>query len=311
MKKMLHWSCLLMAVISMFSCGKEKDTVYLRSEEEIRLDESCHIDTTALRAVLNPDTIEGWEQLSQLTAEAWMLIDDSTGVVISQKNAYQRMFPASLTKMMTCLLTLENGEKGDTIEITEDVYIEHDCRVRLGDQYLLGDLLHEMMMQSDNDAANALAKHLGGDIPSFCDMMNKKAEFLRMDSTHFANPNGMPNDSTYSTAHDLLVLARYCMRDTAFAKIVGSPLIDVPLIDGRHIACQNTNLLLGKYDGCIGVKTGYTRQAGSCLASAATRNGITLHLVLLKSRSRSSRFSESATLLDYGFRVAEAMRKAQ
>jgi D-alanyl-D-alanine carboxypeptidase len=132
-----------------------------------------------------------------------------------------------------------------------------------------------------------------------------------MDSTHFANPNGMPNDSTYSTAHDLLVLARYCMRDTAFAKIVGSPLIDVPLIDGRHIACQNTNLLLGKYDGCIGVKTGYTRQAGSCLASAATRNGITLHLVLLKSRSRSSRFSESATLLDYGFRVAEAMRKAQ
>ena len=153
---MLHWSCLLMAVISMFSCGKEKDTVYLRSEEEIRLDESCHIDTTALRAVLNPDTIEGWEQLSQLTAEAWMLIDDSTGVVISQKNAYQRMFPASLTKMMTCLLTLENGEKGDTIEITEDVYIEHDCRVRLGDQYLLGDLLHEMMMQSDNGTARTL-----------------------------------------------------------------------------------------------------------------------------------------------------------
>ena len=93
------------------------------------------------------------------------------------------------------------------------------------------------------------------------------------------------------------------MCDSVFAQIVGTAEDDLPLVDGRHLPCQNTNLLLWTYEGCIGIKTGYTRQAGNCLASAATRNGTTLYLVLLGSRGRSSRFKESALLLDYGFRV--------
>ena len=274
--------------------------------EQMRLEKINVIDSATLRTVLNPDSMEGWEQISALSADAWMLIDDSTGYVISQKNANEPRFMASLPKMMTCLLALENGNMADTVQITNDVFICKDSRVRLGEGYLLGDLLYEMMLQSDNDAAYALAKHIAGDTLKFCDMMNEKAVYLGMSSTHFSNPNGMPAPDNYSTANDLLRLARYAMRDSVFAEIVGTTEKSVPLIDGRHMDRRNTNVLLSSYEGCFGVKTGYTRQAGNCLASAATRDGTTLYLVLLNSRSMRSRFTESAILLDYGYQVMRA-----
>ena len=289
------WGFLMILMVTGCGMGIVGSEVEL-SAEELRLQDSQRIDSTVVL-----DSVAGKALCEQLSAEAWILVDDSTGQLLSAKNAHRRMAPASLTKMMTCLLALEQGNMNDTIVITKDVFIEKDSRVRLGDSYLLGNILREMMLQSDNDAANAIAKHLGGDIPSFCRMMNDKAVYIGMDSTHFANPNGMPNDSTYSTARDLLVLARYCMRDSAFAQIVSTPFLDIPLLDGRHLPCDNTNLLLRNYEGCIGVKTGYTRRAGACLASAARREGRTLFLVLLNSKTQSSRFAESSVLLDYGF----------
>ena len=300
-------------ILAVASCGLGDGTgsrVAL-TPEQLRLEKINTIDSMTLRTVLNPDSTEGWEQLGALSADAWMLVDDSTGYVISQKYANEPRFIASLTKMMTGLLALENGNMADTVLITDDVFICKDSRVRLGEGYLLGDLIYEMMLQSDNDAAYALAKHLAGDTLKFYDMMNEKAAYLGMTSTHFANPNGMPAPDNYSTANDLIRLARYAMRDSAFAEIVGTKDKEVPLIDGRHMSCRNTNVLLHSYEGCIGIKTGYTRQAGNCLASAATRDGTTLYLVLLNSRSMRSRFTESAILLDYGFRVMQTYRERQ
>lgn len=276
--------------------------------EQERLEMITKIDSTTLRTILSPDSVEGYEQLASLTADAWMLIDDSTGLVISQRYADEPRFMASLTKMMTCLLALENGNMADTVRITDDVFICKDSRVRLGEGYLMRDLVYEMMLQSDNDAAYALAKQVGGDTLRFCEMMNEKAAYLGMNNTHFANPNGMPAFDNYSSASDLVRLARYAMRDSTFAAIVGTKEKKVPLIDGRNMDCHNTNVLLTSYEGCFGVKTGFTRQAGNCLASAATRDGITLYLVLLNSRSMRSRFTESAVLLDYGFNVMHALR---
>ena len=273
--------------------------------EQARLERIGTIDSTTLCTVVNPDSIEGWEQIETLSAEAWMLIDDSTGFVISQRYANEPRFMASLTKMMTCLLALENGNMADTVTITPELYICRDSRVRPGQAYLLGNLLYEMMLQSDNDAAYAIASHIAGDTLRFCDMMNEKAAYLGMATTHFSNPNGMPAPDNYSTASDLMRLARYAMRDSTFASIVATRDRKVPLVDGRHMDCLNTNALLSSYQGCIGIKTGFTRQAGNCLASAATRNGTTLYLVLLNSRSMRSRFTESAILLDYGFRVMQ------
>ena len=280
-----------------------------KNPEETRLEQINQTDTISLMMKLNPDTIEGHGKLDSLTADAWMLIDDSTGIVISQENAHERRFMASITKMMTGLLALENGQLTDTIEISEDVYINKDSRVRLGDAYQTSELIYEMMMISDNDAAYALAKHTAGDTLQFYDMMNRKAQYLGMDSTRFANPNGMPNDSNYSTAADLTRLARYCMRDSMFAAVVGTAERDIPLADGRHLECRNSNALLHTYEGCTGIKTGFTRQAGYCLASTATRGGTTLVLVLLNSKTMSSRFTESSALLDYGFRVMQAYNR--
>lgn len=300
---------LLALLLSMTACHNDGKavTVALTPEQEL-LAEINNIDSVTFQTIVNPDSVEGFDKLSTLSAEAWMLIDDSTGMVISQKYANEPQYMASLTKMMTCLLALENGNMADTVEITKDVFISRNSRVRLGERYLLGNLIYEMMLQSDNDAAYAIAKHLAGDTLKFCEIMNEKAAYIGMSNTHFANPNGMPNINNYSTACDFIRLARYSMRDSAFATVVGTAYKDVPLVDGRHMACYNTNVLLNKYQGCIGIKTGFTRQAGNCLASAATRDGITLYLILLNSRSRSSRFNESAILLDYGFKAMKAFR---
>lgn len=299
----------MMLAAGLASCGLGKDPEPPKTPEQIRLEEISRMDTTELVMRVNPDTIEGHTKLDSLSAEAWMLIDDSTGMVITAKNAYERRYMASITKMMTALLALENGTMTDTIEITRDVYINMDSRVRIGHAFLMEDLITEMMMISDNDAAYALAKHVAGDTLSFYDMMNRKAMYLGMDSTHFANPNGMPNDNNFSSAADLIKLARYCMRDSAFAAIVGTAEKKIPMIDGRHLDCRNSNALIHTYEGCTGIKTGFTRQAGYCLASQATRDGITLTLVLLNSRSFRSRFVESAAILDYGFRVMQAYKR--
>jgi len=303
MKKTVIYG-LLLIVATIVSCTSgDSFGGRMLSPEQERLARINMIDSTSLSEVVNLDSIDGFEQLSSLTADVWMLIDDSTGCIISEKNADEQRPMASITKMMTCLLALENGQMNDTIEITQDVYIAKDSRVKLGDKYTMRHLIDEMMLLSDNDAAYALAKHIGGDTLKFCDMMNEKAAYLGMTHTHFANPNGMPNLNNYSTASDLVRLSRYCMRDSLFAAIVGTVEKDVPLLDGRHMPCRNTNALLKTYEGCLGIKTGFTRLAGNCLASAATRNGTTLYLVLLNSRSMSSRFTESAILLDYGFNV--------
>ena len=294
----------LLLLLSCYACGSGERL----TPEEQRLRKIALIDST-LQDYVRLDSVEGFDQLEGLSAEAWMLVEDSTGFIISQKNADEKLFIASITKMMTCLLVLENGNLDDTVCITKDVFIVRDSWVKIGDSYRLGDLVYEMMMMSDNNAAYAIAQHIAGDTLTFYNMMNEKAQYLGMDSTHFASPNGMPNNDNYSSASDLVRLSRYCMCDSLFANIVGTAEKDIPLLDGRHLPCMNTNLLLTSYDGCIGIKTGYTRQASGCLASAATRDNTTLFLVLLGSRGRSLRFKESVILLDYGFKAIRAYYK--
>lgn len=313
-----HLKSALMAVcaVALVACGGRRLEVaepapVPLSQEEQRLLDCSRLDSVSLWTLADSAAMPGRDGLDTLTAEAWILVEASRGLVISEKNADQRMYPASLTKMMTCLLALEHGHLDDTIRLTRDVFVTTDCHVRPGDSYVARDLLNEMMLLSDNVAAYALAAHAAGDTLAFFDMMNRKADYLGMKATHFANANGMPNDSNYSTARDLLRLARYAMCDTLFASIVGTPFLDIPLTDGRHQPCKNTNVLLENYEGCFGIKTGYTRKAGACLASAATRDGITLYLILLKSRNYATRFPESALLLDYGFSVIDGYRWRQ
>lgn len=302
---------IIVATVSLWSCKREGGLHFAVDTEEARLAKASTTDSISLQRVLSLDSIEGYDTLKSLSAEAWILVDDSTGFIISEKYANEPRQIASLTKIMTCLIALEKDQMTDSVYITDDVFIAKDSRVKLGDGYVMENLIYEMMMLSDNDAAYAIAKHTGGDIVTFCNMMNEKAAYLGMKNTHFANPNGMPNFQNYSTAKDMMTLARYCMADSAFAQIVGTANKDISLIDKRHLPCKNTNVLLENYNGCIGIKTGYTRLAGYCLASAAKRDDTTLFLILLNSKNLASRFKESALLLDYGFNVMKAYRERQ
>ena len=288
------------------ACGAKETPV--RDLEAERLYKISILDTTTLKTIIDPDTVEGFDLLNNLTAQAWILIDDKTGYVISEKKSRERMYIASLTKMMTSLLALEHGSDSDSVYITQSDYVSRDSRVKLDQGYLLRDLINEMMLVSDNDAAYAIARHIGGDTTAFCNKMNEKAAYLGMTATHYDNPNGLPNDSNYSSAYDQLRLVRYCMEDSVFAQVVGSREARVPLLDGRHMDCINTNRLLFTYDGCIGVKTGFTYQAGACLAASAERDGVRLYVILLKSQNMRLRFKEAAVLLDYGFRVMSYLR---
>ncbi len=296
---------------TMTSCSSGTESGdYLRSEEEKLIEHCRHIDTSAVSKIAGVEEMKKAAQLDQITADSWILIEEEQGLLLSSKNADKKQYPASLTKMMTCALVLENGHFEDTVNITNDVYKVRDGRVKLGDGFLVRDLLNEMMLQSDNDAAYALAQKVAGDILAFCKMMNDRAAVLHLDSTHFANPNGMPNDSTFSSAYDMLTLARYCMRDTAFAALVKTPSMRIPMTDGRYLDIRNTNLLLKNYKGCLGIKTGFTNQAGGCMAVAAEREGVTLYLVLLKSKSLWTRFTEAEKLLNYGFGVMKAYQES-
>lgn len=288
------------------ACGAKETPV--RDLEAERLYKISILDTTTLKTIIDPDTVEGFDLLNNLTAQAWILIDDKTGYVISEKKSRERMYIASLTKMMTSLLALEHGSDSDSVYITQSDYVSRDSRVKPDQGYLLRDLINEMMLVSDNDAAYAIARHIGGDTTAFCNKMNEKAAYLGMTATHYDNPNGLPNDSNYSSAYDQLRLVRYCMEDSVFAQVVGSREARVPLLDGRHMDCINTNRLLFTYDGCLGVKTGFTYQAGACLAVSAERDGVRLYVILLKSQNMRLRFKEAAVLLDYGFRVMSYLR---
>ena len=238
-----------------------------------------------------------------LSAQSWLLIEARTGRVLSSKSPDSVMYPASITKIMTCVLAIESGRLNDTITITPKAARTESTTVQAGYTFRLRDLLDEMMLESDNGAAQAVADYLSTDERPFITQMNAKAKQLGMKNTHYANPHGLPNTNNYSTASDIMRLVQYAMSNRTFAAIVGSYEKTVPLIypQGKVMRCRSTNKLLTRYEGANGVKTGYIRAAGGCLASAAKRNGIQLYLVLLKCSPVRARFDESAFLLDYGF----------
>ena len=256
-----------------------------------------------------------------LVADAALLIDMTTGRVLYEKNADKREFPASTTKIMTCLLALENLDMMGRITADEEAAATGGNSMNLkADEWInTGIMVSAMMVISGNDAAVAVAKEISGSVADFAELMNKRAKELGMTDTHFVNPHGLHDEEHYTTARDLATLAQYCMQNEVFRRIVSRAEFTVPVTNitlaERHY--YNTNLLLNdtnpntrvyvngelrdcKYDGCIGIKTGYTNAAGGCLVAAAERDGTTLLSVVLKSGSME-RFSDSITLLDWGF----------
>ena len=240
-----------------------------------------------------------------VTADSAIVVEATTGRVVYEKNADEERPPASMTKIMTCILGLEQLRPHTLVTIspiaagTEDVFFDW----KPADQMEAQDLLHAMMLISENGAAVAVAQQMAGTIPLFSRMMNEKAAEIGCTHTQFSNPNGLPNANHYSTARDMAKIAVYGMKNAEFRKIVGEKngVIRWASPKGKYVEAENTNELLGTYDGATGIKTGWTRAAGGCLAASAKRNGVELIVIIMHADDTKTRFDDARKLLDYGF----------
>lgn len=231
-----------------------------------------------------------------LSAVSAILVDGESGRVLFEKNAYEERSIASITKLMTALVAVESAaslEEEVTI-LPEWTGIEgSSIYLRAGEVVPLETLLYGLLMASGNDAAVAVAGHCAGNVDAFVERMNAKAAELGMEHTHFTNPNGLSEEGHYSTAYDMALLAQACCANETVAKIVSTKSITL----GTR-TFTNHNKLLWRYEGCTGMKTGYTEQAGRTLVSSAERDGQTLIAVTL---CAPNDWADHAALFDYGF----------
>jgi len=237
-------------------------------------------------------------------AKAYVLVDAASGEVLAQRDAEERLQPASLTKLMTCYV-LFNALKAGTLKLTDPVTIsEHAWRaegsrtfVQVGSQVPAEVLIKGMIVQSGNDATIALAERVGGTESAFVQLMNSYAQRLGMSNTHFDNSTGLPSPTHYTTAHDLSLLARALVREfpdyyTWFS---------IREFVWNNIRQENRNGLLGRDPSVDGMKTGHTDAAGYCLVTSAKRDNMRLIAVVLDSNSIKAREEASAALLNYGY----------
>ncbi len=247
---------------------------------------------------------ESKQVFSGTSATSYLLLDADTNVVLAERYADKTLPMASTTKIMTCILAIENGNLNDKVQITQESQGVEGSSVYLvaGEKLTLEELLYGLMLESANDAAVAIAIHIGGNVETFVQMMNKKAADIGMLSTHFCNAHGLPQEGHYSTARDMSRLMDYCMEDDSFCRFTSMQSCQISAPEGKKRFLSNHNKLLRSYDGCNGGKTGYTKTAGRCLVSAAERNGKQLICVTL---SDPNDWKDHAALFDFGFGLYE------
>lgn len=257
----------------------------------------------ALCALAAPYSPAQAAEAPEVSAQSAILISGDDGSVLFEKNAHERLAMASTTKIMTALLTLEEAARsGDqALNVTEEmVRVEGSSMgLQAGDRLTLSNLTAGMLLASGNDAANAAALFLGGSQEGFAEQMNARAAQIGMEESHFVTPSGLDDEAHYSTAYDMALLAREAMGNEAFADIAASAVRQVEFLEpARKVSYSNHNKLLRLYEGCIGVKTGFTKKAGRCLVSAARREGTTLIAVTLNAPDD---WNDHMALFDYGF----------
>jgi len=237
---------------------------------------------------------------------AAILIDEDSGTVLYEKNADEQRPIASITKVMTLLLTFQALEEGkisleDYVPVNEHAYSMGGSQIWLepGEQMTLNDMLKAICVSSANDAAVAVAEYVGGSEPVFVQMMNEKAAELGMTATHFENACGLDQEGHLSSARDVAIMSREMLLNHTEVRDYCSIWTDT-LRDGAT-QLVNTNKLLKSYNGITGLKTGTTSKAGVCIAASAERNGLRLIAVVLGSASGTERFQAATALLDYGF----------
>lgn len=253
-----------------------------------------------------------WPASSALYGEAAVLIEASTGTILYEKKCHKKMYPASITKIMTALLTIENCSLDETVTFSENAvnslsYDDANIGCLVGEQMSVKECLYALMLSSANEVATALGEHIAGSTAKFADMMNARAKQAGAKDTHFVNANGLHDENHYVTAYDMAMITRDASQYPLFNEIVNSTTYTIKKNNKRKesfTSYQRHKMVWPTsgyyYDGIIGGKTGFTDQSGTTLVTYAKRNGMTIIAVVLKSNGNNV-YNDTKILLDYGF----------
>ena len=283
----------------------------------------CSTFSSTLAATLAEKTDELEKNLS---SEAVLLMETSTGKVIYENNGYEKKYPASTTKIMTAILAIEHCNLNETATASEFAINSvpsgySTANIQIGETLSVKDLLYALMLQSANESAVILAEHVSGSQEAFANLMNEKAKELGCKNTHFVNPNGIHNENHYTTAYDLALIAQYAMKNQTFRDIVKTTSFTLPATtsypsESRTYANTNNLIIYDArnrpdnyyYKYATGIKTGYTSAAKNCLVASAEKNGIEYISVVLgasityeSTGSVSHRYVDTISLFDYAF----------
>lgn len=237
-----------------------------------------------------------------INSKRFVIYDRISKTIIWGKDEKIRSAMASTTKIMTATIVIENANLNDEVTISSKAGGTGGSRLGLksGDKITVNDLLYGLMLRSGNDAAVALAEHVGGSVEKFAEIMNKKAEELKLTNTHFVTPHGLDNSEHYTTAYELAKLTDYALQNEKFANIVGTKTTTI-YINNQARQITNTNELLGVLNGVVGVKTGFTNNAGRCLVTETKRNDMDIITVVLGADTKKFRTKDSIRLIEYTF----------
>ncbi|HOV69840.1 MAG TPA: D-alanyl-D-alanine carboxypeptidase family protein [Clostridia bacterium] len=239
--------------------------------------------------------------LGPVNASGAVLMEANSNRVLYSKNPHKRLPMASTTKIMTAIIAIENSNPEETVTVGANAVGVEGSSIYLqaGEKLKLGDLLYGLMLASGNDAAVAIAEHVGGSVERFVEMMNKKAQELGLKNTHFTNPSGLHNPNHYTSAYDLAKLACYGMKNEMFREITSTKVKRIPW-QGRDYPrfLRNKNRILNEYAGGNGIKTGFTKAAGRCLVASAQRNGMQLVCAVINAPDM---FADCMAMMDWGF----------
>lgn len=250
-----------------------------------------------------------WPQDPEVFSESAILMEATTGTILYAKNAEETRYPASITKILTVLLALENGKMDDEIVFSEDSFRKTEgTRIGfdVGEIISVESCIYGVMLGSDNECAYALAEYIGGTYEHFVEMMNERVKQIGCKNTHFNNPHGLPDENHYTCAYDMALITKEAMENASFRKVFATKQYTVPatnkaesrLINNHHYMVLDRDANY-HYDGITGGKTGYTSRALNTLVTTATQNNMELICVVMK--TSSTHYSDTRNLLNYGF----------
>lgn len=265
-----------------------------------------------------PSELNSAIQGLNIYAPSALLIEKNSGDILYQKEAYTPMYPASTVKIMTAIIALEKCKLTDLVTVSQYAIASVPrgytvSKIQIGEILSVKDLLYALLVPSGNDAANALAEHIAGNVPSFANLMNEKAIQLGCQNTHFTNPNGVHDVNMHTTAYDLSIIAKYAMNIEEFKVIVSTPNYTLPSTNVYPLAdrvLHNSNHLINTssshyYEYATGIKTGYTNPAQNCLVAGAKKDDLEFIAVILGSTfgntTEQAKFVDAKTLFEFGF----------